>query len=143
MKRIITLLNIILLFAVLLFFQIPVTAEQGSPPDKTTSPVLKESVMCESVQDGLPVDQTIVFDVSKGSAFCWSEFDPVTVDGVIYHKWYRNDELISSYPLAVHPPRWATKSSLRLRQADVGPWHVDITNENGDILETLRFSITE
>ena len=89
------------------------------------------------------MDQTIVFDVSKGVAYCWSDFDPVTEDGLIYHKWYRNGELISSFKLAVHPPRWAVRSNLRLRQADVGPWRLDITNESGDILKTHRFSITE
>ena len=99
--------------------------------------------MCESIQNSLPVDQTIVFDVSKGSAYCWSDFDPVTEEGVIYHRWYRKGELISTHEQAVHPPRWAVQSILRLRQADVGPWRLDITNENGDILKTLRFSITK
>ncbi len=118
-------------------------AEQGVTPGEAASPTLKKAVMCEGVKDGLPVDQTIVFDVSKGSAYCWSEFDPVAVDGVIYHQWYRNGELMTPFKLAVHPPRWAVYSTLRLRQADVGPWRLDITNENGDILKTLRFSITE
>lgn len=143
MKHMTTPLKIILLFVALPFFHLSVMAEQGTPPDETASPVLRKSVICEGLRDGLPVDQTIVFDVSKGSAYCWSDFDPVTEDGVIYHKWYRNGELISTLKLAVHPPRWAVYSHLRLRQADVGPWRLDITNENGDILKTHRFSITE
>ena len=143
MKRIKTSLIIILLFFVWVLFHIQVMAEQGPATGKTTSPVLKKSVMCESLQDGLPVNQTIVFDVSKGTAYCWSNFDPVAEEGVVYHKWYRKGELISTNKLAVHPPRWAVYSILRLRQADVGPWRLDITNENGDILKTHRFSITE
>ena len=89
------------------------------------------------------MNQTIVFDVSKGSAYCWSDFDPVTEDDIIYHKWYRSGKLISAHQRAVHPPRWAVYSVLMLRQTDVGPWRVDITNKNGDVLRTLRFSITE
>ena len=76
--------RILFLFIVLVFFSLPVTAEQKETPNGTTSPTLKKAVMCESVQDGLPVDQTIVFDVSKGSAYCWSDFDPVSEDGIIY-----------------------------------------------------------
>jgi len=143
MKSITVLFKTIFLFVVLLSFHIPVLAEQGENPGGAISPKLKKAVMCESVQDGLPVNQTVVFDVSKGSAYCWSDFDPVEVDGVIHHQWYRNGKLSYDQPLAVHPPRWAAYSTLRLRQADVGPWRLDITNESGDILKTLRFSITE
>lgn len=143
MKRIIAQTATILLFAMLASFSMPVTAEQEAPPEESAPPNLKSAVMCEGLKDGLPVDQTIIFGVSKSSAYCWSDFDPVTADGVIYHLWYRNGELISSLKLAVHPPRWAVYSSLRLRQADVGPWRVDITSESGVVLKTLRFSITE
>jgi len=143
MKSIITPLKTVLLFVALVSLSIPVMSQQEATPGKAASPILKKAVMCEGIQDGLPVNQTIVFDVSKGSAYCWSGFDPVEVDGVIFHQWYRNGELTSSFKLAVHPPRWANQSSLRLRQADVGPWSLNITNETGDILKTLRFSITE
>ena len=136
-------MQIVLFFAALASFSIQVTAEQGAAPGNAASPTLKKAVLCESIQDGLPVDQTIVFDVSKGFAYCWSDFDPVTEESVIYHKWYRNGEWITSNTLAVHPPRWATVSNLRLRQADVGPWRLDITNESGVVLKTHRFSITE
>jgi hypothetical protein len=143
MKSITTPLTAILLFFVLIFPTIPAMGENGTPPDKAASPTLKKAVLCEGVQDGLPFNQTIVFDVSKGSAYCWSNFDPVTEEGVIYHKWYRNGELISSFKLAVHPPRWAVYSNLRLRQADTGPWALVIENGDGVVLKTLRFSITE
>jgi len=106
-------------------------------------PTVKKAVMCEGVKDGLPVNQTIIFDGSKNSAFCWSEFDPVLAEGIVYHKWYRRGELITRKKLAVHPPRWAAYTRLPLRQADIGPWQLDITDENGSILKTLRFSITE
>jgi hypothetical protein len=99
--------------------------------------------MCESVQDGLPVNPTIIFDVSKNSAYCWSEFDPVPAEGVVYHEWYRKGELITRKKLAVHPPRWSTYTRLPLRQADIGPWQLNIADENGIVLRTLRFSITE
>jgi hypothetical protein len=107
------------------------------------SPVVNEAVMCEKILDGLPVNQTIIFNVSKTSAYCWSRFDPVPADGVVYHEWYRKGMLITRKKLAVHTPRWATYSRLPLRQADIGPWRLDITDENGNVLKTLRFSVTE
>jgi hypothetical protein len=127
-------------------FLLPVTggmADTISPSRGAESPIVKKAVMCENVQNGLPVNQTIIFDGSRSSAYCWSEFDPVPAESVVYHKWYRKGELITSKKLAVHPPRWAVYTRLPLRQADVGPWHLDITDESGIVITTLRFSITE
>jgi hypothetical protein len=130
-------------FFICIFFNMPVLAEQPENIEEAASPVIKKAVMCENVQDGLPVNRTIVINVSNSSAYCWSEFDPVLADGSVYHEWYRKGELITRKKLAVHPPRWASYSRLPLRQVDVGPWHLNITDENGNVLTTLRFSITE
>lgn len=126
-----------------LMFVLSVRAQQADSVAEATTPVIKNALMCEGVQNGLPVNQTIIFDVSKTSAYCWSEFDPVPVDSVIYHEWYRKGVLITRKKLAVHSPRWATYSRLPLRQADIGPWQLNITDEEGNVLKTLRFSITE
>lgn len=120
-----------------------VTAEQNNNIADTALPTVKSAVMCEGVQDGLPVNQTVIFNVSNSSVYCWSEFDPVPEDGVVYHEWYRKGVLITRKKLAVHTPRWATYSRLPLRQADIGPWQLKITDESGNVLKTLRFSITE
>ena len=104
-------LHYFLLLCLLVSLCVPVLADDNAAPDKVVAPTLKKAVMCEGVQDGLPVDQTIIFDVSKASAYCWSEFDPVSADGVVYHEWYRSGVLISKVKLAVHPPRWAAYSS--------------------------------
>ena len=118
---------------------------QGTTDNPANSEKIEiaQAVMCEEVRDGLPVNQTLVFEVSKGTAYCWSNFDPVISDGVISHEWYRKGELISRKKLAVHKPKWATYSSLRLREADIGPWQLKIVDGDGNILKTLRFSITE
>jgi hypothetical protein len=118
-------------------------AGEKTLPSGVRQPVLKKAVMCEGVQDGFPSHETIVFDVSKNSAYCWSEFDPVHADAVVYHEWYRKGELITRKKLAVHPPRWATYTRLPLRGTDIGPWQLNVTDDHGTVLKTLRFSITE
>lgn len=143
MKRLNNSFKWIVAVGMLTLFCTSISAEQNALPDESHSPTLKRAVMCESVQSGLPVDQTIVFDVAKGAAYCWSNFDPVQADGIVFHEWYRNGKLMSRFKLAVHPPSWANYSSLRLRNADIGPWQLTIKDENGRTLTTLRFSITE
>jgi hypothetical protein len=61
----------------------------------------------------------------------------------IHHKWYRNDVLITVKRLTINPPRWASFTSVQLRDADKGPWRVEITDEQDNTMQTLRFSITD
>jgi hypothetical protein len=45
--------------------------------------------------------------------------------------------------LRLHPPNWATFSTIQLREADKGPWRVEVTDQDGRIFTILRFSITD
>jgi hypothetical protein len=41
------------------------------------------------------------------------------------------------------PPRWITYSTIQTRASDIGPWRVEVTDEQGALLQILRFSIVE
>jgi hypothetical protein len=112
----------------------------SSPPEKTT---LVEAVMCESIKDFTPQDQAILFSIGIGRISCFTSFDPVLEETHIYHNWFRRDKLSTRLKLSLHPPRWLTFSSIQLREADQGPWRVEITDKDGRILRILRFSITD
>jgi hypothetical protein len=45
--------------------------------------------------------------------------------------------------LTINTPRWSTFTSVQLRDADKGPWRVEITDKSGNLMHTLRFSITD
>jgi hypothetical protein len=45
--------------------------------------------------------------------------------------------------LSLKTPRWSTFSRMRLRNGEKGPWRVEITDEEGNILGVLRFSVTD
>jgi len=104
---------------------------------------LVRAIMCEYIEKLTPVNQAVVFSIDLGQVLCFTEFDKVTHQTVIYHKWYRKDNLISVKQLALNPPRWSSFSSMQLRDADKGPWRVDVTDENDRVIYTLRFSITD
>lgn len=111
----------------------------ASPAD----PTLVRAVMCESIQKLTPTNQAVVFSIDLGRISCFTEFDQVTHQTVIHHKWYRKENLISVKQLSLNPPRWSSFSSMQLRDADKGPWRVDVTDENDKVIYTLRFSITD
>jgi hypothetical protein len=104
---------------------------------------LAHAVMCESVQNLRPINQAVTFSVSGGHVYCLSTFKSVPKTAIIYHRWFRRNELSTQVKLKVYPPYWTTYSLIQLREEDKGPWHVEISSENGKVFEVLRFSITD
>jgi len=105
--------------------------------------ILKEAHMCEAVKNFYPINPAVVFSISAKSISCFTVFDPVPEKTVVYHKWYRKDRLTTTQSLTLEPPAWRTYSSIQLREADKGPWRVEIVGPKGSILKTIRFSITD
>jgi hypothetical protein len=108
-----------------------------------TSLSLVKAVMCENIVDFQPENISIVFSISIGKVFCFTFFDQVPHEMPIYHYWYRKDQLSTKKKRMLKPPQWGTISEIQLRETDKGPWRVEITDGNGNILGILRFSITD
>ena len=117
----------------------PTVYGRENSPDAT----LVEAVMCEGIESFQPVNASVVFSIAQGEVFCYSRFDPVLTKTDIFHKWYKRDKLIFTMKLKLSPPKWSSFSRIQIRDADKGPWRVEIQDEKGKILETLRFSMTD
>ena len=104
---------------------------------------LNRAVMCEEVKDLAPINKSVVFSIKIGKVSCFSVFDPVPEKTFIYHKWFHKDAPSTNKRLTLQPPRWATYSSIQLRETDKGPWRVEIFDQKGNLLKILRFSITD
>ncbi|MBN2417820.1 MAG: DUF2914 domain-containing protein [Deltaproteobacteria bacterium] len=118
---------------------------EDTPAQKLPPPVLKKAVLCEKVINSIkPVNEGVVFSSSLGRLICFTYFDPVYEETIIYHKFYFKDKLSSKkFPLVIKPPGYATQSIIQLRESDKGPWRVEITDAEDNILSTIRFSITD
>jgi hypothetical protein len=117
--------------------------QQNSPGVVPAGLTLTEAVMCESIESYAPQTPAVVFSINIGKVSCYSNFDPVPEKTYIYHRWYFKDRLTTRKRLYLKPPRWGTYTSIQLREADRGPWRVEITDKDGNILKILRFSITD
>ncbi|MGD2127594.1 MAG: DUF2914 domain-containing protein [Desulfobacteraceae bacterium] len=135
---------ILLLFFFLFTLHAHAQKSEESPSQPETKRLtLAEAAMCEAIKEYTPQNQGIVFSTSIGKILCFTLFDPVPQKTVVYHNWYRSDGLITKVKLTLKPPRWSTFSSIQLREADKGPWRVEITDQEGSLHEILRFSITD
>jgi len=106
-------------------------------------PVLVQAEMCESIERFQPVNPAVVFSISLGRVYCFTSFDPVFEETVMFHRWFRKDLLISNARLVLNPPKWSSFSSMQLRPVDKGPWRVEIVDSRDNLIKTLRFSISD
>jgi hypothetical protein len=119
-----------------------ISASSGS--EVTNGMRMTRAVICEEIKDGQPVNEGIIFSSDLGKITCFTEFDSITGKTTIYHCWYFKDNLrAKKKPLILNPPKWSTFSQIEPRETDKGPWRVEIVDGAGNILQTLRFSITD
>lgn len=104
---------------------------------------ISTAVMCEDIQDRQPKNEGVVFSIGKGKIFCYNIFENVSEKSTITHNWYNRDNLSTKIKLNIQPPRWATYSTIQLRESDKGPWKVEITDSEDKIIKILRFSVVD
>jgi hypothetical protein len=104
---------------------------------------LVEAVMCEEARDTVVYGRAVAFSITLGQVTCLTVFDHIEDRSFIYHSWYRQDTLTTKKRLAIKPPRWAAASTIELREADKGPWRVEVSDPSGRLLTTLRFSVVD
>ncbi len=129
-----------------LFFSshsLPQTNKNLSPSSATEKLTLVHAAMCEGIKELSPKNTAIIFSIEIGKVSCFTLFDPVPKEMNIYQKWFYKDTLSTKKRLLLKPPRWSTYSTIQLREADKGPWRVEITDDKGAILKILRFSIVD
>ncbi len=133
----------LLIVTVLLSISVSLWAADSIPTAIVPKMVLTKAVMCESIENFRPMNPAVVFSISQGEVFCYSNFDPVYDKTYIFHRWYKKDKLIFTMRLTLSPPKWASFSSIKIRNADKGPWRVDILDVDDNLLQTLRFSMAD
>ena len=139
--RFVFILGVIVVFQLFLFF--PLHFLKNVSVANADQLKLFEALMCEELYSDTPQNPTSVFSAAKEKAVSFSVFDPVPQKTVIYHNWYHRDVPSARIRLQLKPPRWSTFSSIQLRKTDIGPWRVEITDDKGNILGVLRFSVTD
>lgn len=118
---------------------------KGTPLAKNTVPRahLIMATMCEGIRDNSPYNQAIIFSKTLNEVLCFTTFDSIPKTTYIYHKWFYKDVLNRAIKLTINPPRWSTYSRMHVRDGDEGPWHVEISDDQENIIRILRFSIVD
>jgi len=137
-----------LLLTLTSFLIFPFSARSQSSPGSESEVsgrkiALVQAVLSEDIQELIPQNPTTVFSIERRKAVCFTSFDPVPEETIIYHHWFHREQSSASIKLTLKPPRWSAYSSIQFRAKDIGPWRVEIVDSQGHIFQVLRFSITE
>ena len=117
--------------------------EETAPVKSSQELTLVQAVMCEGLRGIVPVNQAKVFSIRREKVHCFFDFAPVPEKTSIRVSWYLRDVRRLNRRYTLYPPKWSVEDSIQLRDEDKGPWRVEVRDADGNILETLRFSITD
>lgn len=113
-------------------------------PPRTTRVRIVDSAIATNVQQRVPTGLGEVFSTDAGTIWAWVAVENRGEPTKVTMVWRRDDKVRSTLDLPVGTsPRWRTWSRTRLRKFDAGEWTVDIYDEDGNVLDTLEFTVRD
>jgi hypothetical protein len=114
-------------------------ASEGFPQTLT----IADAFVCTDLKNSTPQGKAVIFSLRMGKVYCFSDFNHVPEETVIFHTWFLKENMVSQVKLLLKPPRWSTYSSITLRETDRGSWRVEITDKYNHLITTVRFSVID
>ena len=108
-----------------------------------------EPIKIESGAIGLDVvEREIVgaassFASSVTKLYCLTTVVGATEPTYVIHVWYYGDIERARVSLPVNSMRWRTYSAKIIQKHEAGAWHVDVFDEDGNLLDSFPFEIVQ
>ncbi len=101
-----------------------------------------KAVVCSSIENREPVGTSSSFSKDVGRVYCYSKLELAAgTSETVRHVWKHNDKTISTVELTVKGPAYRTRSYKTITSRMTGDWTVEIQNSQGDVLDTIAFTI--
>jgi len=114
-----------------------------NPMPSHAQPSIEAASICTGIADREPVDAGTSFSVATDRLYCFSRISNITEATEIVHVWYFGETERARVSLGIKPPAWRTYSSKIIQTHEIGPWRVEILDASGNLLETLKFEVTQ
>jgi hypothetical protein len=103
---------------------------------------LKMASVCTAVEERMPVGVGERFPWTTPKIFVWSLLRASDPPAKVHHIYHHAGQVVSDVTLTVGSRHWRTWSFHTLSgQLHIGPWYVDITTEDGQVMRRLHFVI--
>jgi hypothetical protein len=104
---------------------------------------VENAAIGEDVVNREVVSQGASFSTSVGKLYCFSKIANIDSHTNVVHAWYYGSEERARVSLNVSPPAWRTYSSKVIQAHEIGVWRVEILDQDGNLLDTVRFQVTQ
>ena len=104
---------------------------------------VENAAIGEDVVNREVVSQGASFSTSAGKLYCSSKIANIDSHSNVVHAWYYGSEERARVSLNVSPPAWRTYSSKVIQAHEIGVWRVEILDQDGNLLDTVRFQVTQ
>ncbi len=112
-------------------------------PGYETSMKVLEYAICADVKDRKPFGENDSFKWYTDKVYIWNSIKSDSRLSSIRHTYYFAGKKISDIVLDVRSPIWRTWSCKSIANKSlIGPWRVDITSEDGELLKSVYFEIS-
>jgi len=89
-----------------------------------------------------PAEPLDTFHWSMERVYIWSMIECEQPPSSIRHTYYFKGQKVNDIVLAIKSPRWRTWSyKTLLSKRFIGPWRVDITSDEGQLLQSVYFEV--
>lgn len=100
-----------------------------------------EVVLTTAIVEREPVDKVEVMPSQVGKLYCFTRITGADEATLVYHLWYRGEELLSRVALPVRSSDWRTWSQKSLQADPPGEWRVEIRDADGKFLQQAVFEL--
>ena len=102
---------------------------------------ITELVITSKMVKGKPIDSIKRLSSSTDkNLYCFTRtVAPAGTDSSVKHLWYRGEEKVGEFTLPVKGEKWRTYSKKSIQKGWAGDWRVDVVDDSGKLLKTVRF----
>ncbi len=115
---------------------------QATPSQAANNLRVMRAVATSEVKDKNPAGINNSFQWSTEKVYIWSMIECLQPPSSIRHTYYFEGPIVNNVVLKIKSPQWRTwsyKNLLDMRY--IGQWRVDITSEEGKLLQSVFFEI--
>jgi hypothetical protein len=122
--------------------QKPAVAAPVAAPNASSGITVARAAIATGLNGYEPINPGETFPPTVKRLYCLSLIRGATDTMHIEHRWYWNDKLIATVPLAVKSVNWNTYSIKTILPDMTGEWRVSIVNAQGEQeLQSLKFTV--
>jgi hypothetical protein len=117
---------------------------QTPPPAPAAAPaasaVTVEAVVARSVMDRAPMDSGTAFPADVGQLVLWTRVSGAA-GSVIRHVWFHGETEVGNVELTVTASPYRTWSRKTVPADWTGPWHVEVRDAAGAVVQRIDFTV--